>query len=154
MNSKILVLSFFMIFTVPFLSVAGTSKSDSEKQEFDAYIVNSMMDKLSDDMQKEVKKKSKMSAGTLSIYGARIARASKWTEIEKETKIYRSWYVSIAKLCAAMGNLKNEYYTAKVNKDAELIQKCGTQYIEYRNKCIKLLENPPKIKKSQPKRRH
>lgn len=140
-------------FGTSLMGVAKSKENSADIQEFDAHTVRLLMDKLSSDMQNEVKKKKKLSACDLLMYGAEVADAAKWPEIEKETKIYRSWYVSIAKLCKAMGGLKDDYYTAKDNQDAQLIQECGRKYLTYRAKCIKLLENPPKIKKKQPKGR-
>ena len=142
-----------MFFVSPLLG-AGTNKDKNVKVELDTFFVDRTIADLTKKFKDEEKKKTKLSVPVLVSFGVKFARFAKHPDIEKETMVYRSWYSDIGKLCTAMGNLKYRYYAAKSNKDAELIQKCGTQYIAYRTKCLKLLENPREIKKSQLKKRH
>ena len=142
-----------VIFLTSPLMALNSSKNKTIKVPLDTFFVNTSIADLSKRLKDEEKKKSKLSVPLLMSFGGKFTRFSKHPDIEKETKIYRSWYSNIGKLCTAMGNLKYRYYAVKANQDTELIQEYGTKYIEYRTKCIKLLENPPKIKKNQPRRR-
>ena len=143
-----------VIFLVSPLLAAGTNKDKNAKVELDTFSVDTTIANLTKKLKDEEKKKSKVAVSILLSIGDSFAKFARHPDIEKETMIYKSWYSDIGKLCTAMGNLKYRYRAAKANKDAELIQKYGTQYIEYRTKCIKLIENPRKIKKSPQPRRH
>ena len=142
-----------MFFTSPLLA-ASTNKNKKAKEELNTDFVEKNITDLTKKIKGEEKKKDKMPVTILLSVGDSFSKFAKHPEIEQETKIYKSWYSDIGKLCTAMGNLKYRFYAAKTNNDIELLKKCMTQYRLLRTKCLKLLENPKRIKTKKKNGRH
>ena len=144
-------ISSVMLMAIFLLSSSLTAKDKSKektppKQIADFTMVDNIITKLTDKMKKEVKKKYKFSSLELMSFGGRITRYAKWKDIEKETEIARSWYVKIGKIVSAMGDVKDNFYMAKANQEFELLPKYAEQYKKLQAQCLKLLDNPVKIK--------
>jgi len=148
-NRLLFHLALMIVFVVCCNLDAAEKKESSgivKEPELNVGWVDESVRSLTKKMKDEVKKKYKFTVTDLLSFGIRFVRFAKHSKIEKETHIHNYWYSNIGKICTAMGNIKYRYHAAKVNKDADLINKCVAQYRALRVKCLKLLEAPPQIK--------
>lgn len=70
---------------------------------------------------------------------------AKHPRIEKDTKIYSTWYKNIADTLKKMANSKQDMMVATMNKNIKMAEKSKLLYKEQSETLLTLLDNPQKI---------
>lgn len=148
MNTKIILL-FLCCFTLSVFSqyLNNSSKDNKSKErEFSSSEIMSKIDEIYEKLKNEDLKDNPLFPTQFSSFHYELQEISKYSKLEKTTKIYKEWFVKLTNIIKAMVTCRVDMKIATMNKDRELYIKSKQTYDKYFKAFEEAYKDPPKIR--------
>jgi len=128
-----------------FANSTPAQNNKTKERDFSSSEIMSKIDEIYQKLKNEDIKEKPLYPTQISSFRYELEEISKYSKLEKTTKIYKEWFVKLTNILKAMEPYRVNMKIAMMNKDRDLYIKSKQQY----DKCFKAFEDtykePPKI---------